>query len=116
MQGLRGGSALGGFEPHRTDQQVTEVQAECADSEHSRYSDLQRWTVVAGIRQRLGEPLRDQQEFRGGGLDHSMWDYGTQSPKYFSAAVGITLTPALFTLLIAHGVTRRMFAGACGYL
>lgn len=46
----------------------------------------------------------------GGGLDHSIWDYGTQSPKYFSAAIGITLTPALFTLLIAHGVTRRMFA------
>jgi hypothetical protein len=46
----------------------------------------------------------------GGGLDHSIWDYGTQSPKYFSSAIGITLTPALFTLLIAHGVTRRMFA------
>ena len=29
-----------------------------------------------------------------GGLDHSMWDYGTQSPKYFSMAIGITLTPA----------------------
>lgn len=47
-----------------------------------------------------------------GDLNSSMWDYGTQSPKYFSAAVGITLTPALFTLLIAHGVTRRMFAVA----
>lgn len=47
-----------------------------------------------------------------GTLNHSMWDYGTQSPKYFSAAIGITLTPALFTLLIAHGVTRRMFAVA----
>ncbi|WP_112242643.1 hypothetical protein [Kribbella monticola] len=49
-------------------------------------------------------------QFVGGGVDHSMWDYGTQSPKYFSAAIGITLTPALFTLMIAHGVTRRMFA------
>lgn len=47
-----------------------------------------------------------------GGVDHSMWDYGTQSPKYFSAAIGITLTPALFTLLVAHGVTRRMYAVA----
>jgi hypothetical protein len=51
-------------------------------------------------------------QFVGGGVDHSMWDYGTQSPKYFSAAIGITLTPALFTLMIAHGVTRRMFAVA----
>ncbi|GAA1592114.1 hypothetical protein GCM10009789_52770 [Kribbella sancticallisti] len=48
-----------------------------------------------------------------GGTDHSMWDYGTQSPKYFSAAIGITLTPALFALMVAHGVTRRMFAVAC---
>jgi hypothetical protein len=47
-----------------------------------------------------------------GGIDHSMWDYGTQSPKYFSAAIGITLTPAIFSLLIAHGVTRRMFSVA----
>jgi hypothetical protein len=52
----------------------------------------------------------------GGGIDHSMWDYGTQSPKYFSAAIGITLAPALFTLLIAHGVTRRMFAVAASIL
>jgi hypothetical protein len=51
-----------------------------------------------------------------GVVDHSMWDYGTQSPKYFSAAIGITLTPALFTLLIAHGVTRRMFALASSIL
>jgi hypothetical protein len=51
-------------------------------------------------------------QYVGGGVDHSMWDYGTQSPKYFSAAIGITLTPALFTLMIAHGVTRRMFAVA----
>lgn len=55
-------------------------------------------------------------QFFGGGVDHSMWDYGTQSPKYFSAAIGITLTPALFTLMIVHGVTRRMFALAGGIL
>lgn len=55
-------------------------------------------------------------QYFGGGLDHSMWDYGTQSPKYFSSAIGITLTPALFTLLIAHGVTRRMFAVASSIL
>jgi hypothetical protein len=55
-------------------------------------------------------------QFIGGGIDHSIWDYGTQSPKYFSAAIGITLTPALFTLLIAHGVTRRMFAVASSIL
>jgi hypothetical protein len=47
-----------------------------------------------------------------GAVDHSMWDYGTQSPKYFSAAIGITMTPAFFTVLVAHGVTRRMFAVA----
>lgn len=46
----------------------------------------------------------------GGGFDQSIWDHATQSPKYFSAAIGITLTPALFSLMIAHGVTRRMFA------
>ena len=43
-----------------------------------------------------------------------MWDYGTQSPKYFSMAIGITLTPGFFTLLIAQGVTRRMFSIASG--
>ncbi|GAB2646112.1 hypothetical protein [Kribbella swartbergensis] len=47
-----------------------------------------------------------------GGIDHSMWDYGTQSPKYFSMALGITLTPAYFTLLIAQSITRRMFSVA----
>ncbi|MFI5711966.1 hypothetical protein [Kribbella sp. NPDC051620] len=52
----------------------------------------------------------------GGGLDHSIWDYGTQSPKYFSSAIGITLAPALFNLLIAHGVTRRMFSVAAGII
>ncbi|WBQ06633.1 hypothetical protein [Kribbella sp. CA-293567] len=46
----------------------------------------------------------------GGGFDNSTWDYGTHSPKYFSSAIGITLTPAIFALMIAHGVTRRMFA------
>ena len=43
-----------------------------------------------------------------------MWDYGTQSPKYFSLAIGITVTPAYFSLLIAQGVTRRMFSVAAG--
>jgi hypothetical protein len=47
-----------------------------------------------------------------GRVDHSMWDYGTQSPKYVSSAIGFTLTPAFFTILVAHGVTRRMFAVA----
>ncbi len=47
-----------------------------------------------------------------GRLNQSMWDYGTQSPKYFSMAMGITLTPAYLTLLIAQGVTRRMFSVA----
>ncbi|TDO49037.1 hypothetical protein EV643_1066 [Kribbella sp. VKM Ac-2527] len=48
----------------------------------------------------------------GGPIRNSMWDYGTQSPKYFSSAVGITLVPATLTLLIAQGITRRMFAVA----
>ncbi|TCN30008.1 hypothetical protein EV644_1362 [Kribbella orskensis] len=43
-----------------------------------------------------------------------MWDYGTQSPKYLSAAIGITVTPALFALMVSHGITRRMFAVAAG--
>jgi len=47
-----------------------------------------------------------------GAIDVSMWDYGTQSPKYFSMAIGITVTPAFLNLLIAHGVTRRMFSVA----
>ena len=47
-----------------------------------------------------------------GGIDHSMWDYGTQSPKYFSTAIGITITPALFSLLVAQGITRRMMSVA----
>ncbi|TCC40073.1 hypothetical protein E0H75_39070 [Kribbella capetownensis] len=49
-----------------------------------------------------------------GTVDHSVWDYGTQSPKYFSMALGITLTPAYFPLLVAQGVTRRMFSVAAG--
>ncbi|TDD13818.1 hypothetical protein E1218_33975 [Kribbella turkmenica] len=49
-----------------------------------------------------------------GGIEHSTWDYGTQSPKYFSMALGITVTPAFFSLLIAQGVTRRMFSVAAG--
>lgn len=44
----------------------------------------------------------------------SAWDYGTQSPKYFSMALGITVTPAYFSLLISHGITRRMFSVAVG--
>ncbi|TCO22211.1 hypothetical protein EV652_110196 [Kribbella steppae] len=49
-----------------------------------------------------------------GGLDRSMWDWGTQSPKYFSMAIGITITPAYLSLLIAQGVTRRMLSIASG--
>lgn len=49
-----------------------------------------------------------------GGLDHSMWDWGTQSPKYFSMAIGITLTPAYLSLLVAQGITRRMYSVAAG--
>lgn len=48
----------------------------------------------------------------GATIDHSIWDYGTQSPKYFSVAIGCALAPALFNLLVVHGVTRRMFAVA----
>lgn len=55
-------------------------------------------------------------QFFGNGIDHSMWDYGTQSPKYFSAAIGITVTPALFALMVSHGITRRMFAVAMRHL
>lgn len=47
-----------------------------------------------------------------GGTGFSMWDYGTQSPKYFSTAVGIMLTPAFLKLMVAQGVTRRMFSVA----
>jgi len=49
-----------------------------------------------------------------GTVDHSMWDYGTQSPKRFSMGLGITIIPAFFSLLIAQGVTRRMFSVAAG--
>lgn len=47
-----------------------------------------------------------------GGTGYSTWDYGTQSPKYFSMAVGIMLAPAYLKLLVAQGVTRRMFSVA----
>lgn len=53
-------------------------------------------------------------QFTTGGHDNSMWDYGTQSPKYFSMAVGITMAPGLFTLLVTQGITRRMFSVAGG--
>ena len=46
------------------------------------------------------------------GDSHSIWDYGTQSPKYFSLAVGITIGPAFFTLMVSLGITRRMFSAA----
>ncbi|HZX06083.1 hypothetical protein [Kribbella sp.] len=49
-----------------------------------------------------------------GGVTASAWDYGTQSPKYFSMAIGITITPAYFSLLISQGITRRMFSVAAG--
>jgi hypothetical protein len=45
-----------------------------------------------------------------GTLDESVWDYAAQSPKYFNASIGVMLTPAFLTLLVAHGVTRRTFA------
>jgi hypothetical protein len=45
-----------------------------------------------------------------GTLDESVWDYAAQSPKYFNASVGVMLTPAFLTLLVAHGVTRRALA------
>jgi hypothetical protein len=48
------------------------------------------------------------------GVTNSAWDYGTQSPKYFSMALGITVTPAVLSLLVSHGVTRRMFSVAAG--
>lgn len=49
-----------------------------------------------------------------GGIHTSAWDYGTQSPKYFSLAIGITITPAYFSLLVSQGLTRRMFSVAAG--
>ncbi|GAA1585586.1 MULTISPECIES: hypothetical protein [Kribbella] len=49
-----------------------------------------------------------------GGVTASAWDYGTQSPKYFSMALGITITPAYFALLVSQGITRRMFSVAAG--
>jgi len=45
-----------------------------------------------------------------GATEKSVWDFAANSPKYFSSAVGMMLTPAFLTLLVAHGVTRRTFA------
>ena len=45
-----------------------------------------------------------------GTVENSVWDWGTQSPKYFNVAVGIMLTPVALTMLVAHGVTRKTFA------
>ena len=53
-------------------------------------------------------------QFLSNGVTTSAWDYGTQSPKYFSMALGITVTPAYFALLISQGITRRMFSVAAG--
>ncbi|MGW6282310.1 hypothetical protein [Kribbella sp. NPDC055071] len=47
-----------------------------------------------------------------GSVHNSIWDYSTQSPKYFSMAIGITITPAYLTLMVAQGVTRRMMSVA----
>ncbi|TDD44740.1 hypothetical protein E1263_40150 [Kribbella antibiotica] len=51
-------------------------------------------------------------QFLTDGTGHSIWDYGTQSPKYFSMAVGISLVPAYINAMVAQGVTRRMFSVA----
>ncbi len=51
-------------------------------------------------------------QFFTDGTGHSIWDYGTQSPKYFSMAVGISIVPAYVTAMVAQGVTRRMFSVA----
>ncbi|WP_350281173.1 hypothetical protein [Kribbella sp. HUAS MG21] len=48
------------------------------------------------------------------GVTSSSWDYGTQSPKYFSMAIGITVFPAYFSLVVSQGITRRMFSVAVG--
>lgn len=45
-----------------------------------------------------------------GTISESVWDYAAQSPKYFNSSVGVMLTPAFLTLLVAHGVTRRTLA------
>lgn len=42
-----------------------------------------------------------------GVTDKSVWDFATQSPKYFCSAIGMAVTPAFLTLMVAHGVTRR---------
>ncbi|WP_405061801.1 hypothetical protein OG474_09170 [Kribbella sp. NBC_01505] len=51
-------------------------------------------------------------QFLTDGTGHSIWDYGTQSPKYFSMAVGISIVPTYITAMVAQGVTRRMFSVA----
>ncbi|MFC0627984.1 hypothetical protein [Kribbella deserti] len=45
-----------------------------------------------------------------GTIHESVWDYASQSPKYFSSAIGMVLMPSFFALMVAHGVTRRSFA------
>jgi hypothetical protein len=47
-----------------------------------------------------------------GATDKSVWDIATQSPKYFCAAVGMMVTPAFLSVMVAHGVTRRTFVFA----
>jgi len=51
-------------------------------------------------------------EFLTDGTGNSVWDYGTQSPKYFSMAFGISLVPVYVNLMVAQGITRRMFSVA----
>ncbi|MFI5730738.1 hypothetical protein ACIA49_11505 [Kribbella sp. NPDC051587] len=51
-------------------------------------------------------------QFITDGTGHSVWDYGTQSPKYFSLAVGISVVPTYVNAMVAQGVTRRMFSVA----
>lgn len=51
-------------------------------------------------------------QFLTDGTGNSIWDYGTQSPKYFSMAVGISIVPAYVNAMVAQGVTRRMFSVA----
>lgn len=48
------------------------------------------------------------------GVITSAWDYGTQSPKYFSMAIGITVFPAYYSLVVSQGITRKMFSVATG--
>jgi len=43
-------------------------------------------------------------------VELSVWDWATQSPKYFLLAMGTILTAAYLPVFVAHGVTRRTFA------